>query len=114
MPSNTSKLNRRSGPVSGVIGAGLMIAPSVFLIVAALHTPTVPPLLPAFAERTPARAGVNAKPSGCISLALPADSSVGNAGGDPYAFHEFTREETLAAMRRDAVRCASSAAAMLR
>jgi hypothetical protein len=87
-----------------------MIGPAVVLILAALHTPKVPPLVSQPVEPVPARGAVAAGPSGCLGLALPVDASVGNAGGDPYAFYEFTREDALAAMRRAAERCMNSAA----
>ena len=112
MSMHLSGTNRRSGPVRVAIATGLMIGPSVLLILAALHTPKLPPLVSGFVQPAPARAAVAGRPSGCLSLALPVDASVGNAGGDPYAFYEFTREDALAAMRRDAERCMNSAAGL--
>jgi hypothetical protein len=41
---------------------------------------------------------------------LPHDAALGNAGGDPYAFYVFNREEDLARLR--ASRCGPAATAL--
>ena len=109
-----SKINRRSGRVSLYLGTGLMVGPSVLLLLAALHTPKLPPLASALIIPEPTWEAEVAKSSACSGLALPHDASLENAGGDPYAFYEFNRDETLAGLRREVDRCFSSAGAALR
>ena len=40
----------------------------------------------------------------------PLDGALGNAGGDPYAYHVFNREEALKVAKQAADACSSAAA----
>ena len=44
--------------------------------------------------------------TGFIHAYPPVDHAIGNAGGDPYAFHVFNREEELAEAKRAHDACA--------